>query len=182
MIINKMKKVLLVMCLLMAGQMVSAQSFDSIFDECKEKGAMNLNMTKDMIKMAMALQKDQSNTAILEKIDNLRMAVMPSPDSLFVEKITKELEALEKKQTDASEEADTDGYTKVMMGEEKDHNTSVIILLKAEGEDTIAPIVREFVIGAVTKEKGQQVMLVAQVLGRFNVDDLEALMRIANRR
>lgn len=170
------------MCLLMAGQMVSAQSFDSIFDECKEKGAMNLNMTKDMIKVAMALQKDQAQTAILEKIDNMKMAVMPSPDSLFVEKIMKELEALEKPRTEGSTEIDPDAYTKVMTGEEKEKNESVLILLKAEGEETIAPIVREFVIGAVSKEKGQQVMLVAQVLGRFNVDDLEALLRIANRR
>lgn len=170
------------MCLLMAGQMVSAQSFDSIFDECKEKGAMNLNMTKDMIKIAMSLQKDKSQSAILEKIDNMKMAIMPSPDSLFVEKIMKELEALEKPRTDESAEIDPDAYTKVMMGEEKDKNQSVLILLKAEGEETIAPIVREFVIGAVSKEKGQQVMLVTQVLGRFNVDDLEALMRIANRR
>ena len=143
---------------------------------------MNLNMTKDMIKIAMSLQKDKSQSAILEKIDNMKMAIMPSPDSLFVEKIMKELEALEKPRADESAEIDPDAYTKVMMGEEKDKNQSVLILLKAEGEETIAPIVREFVIGAVSKEKGQQVMLVTQVLGRFNVDDLEALMRIANRR
>jgi hypothetical protein len=170
------------MCLLMASQMLSAQSFDSIFEECQEKGAMNLNMTKEMIKLAMALRKEQSQTAIMEKIDNMKMAIIPSPDSLFVEKIMKELEALETPKSKESEEIDPNAYTKVMMGEEKDKNQSVVILIKAEGEETVAPIVREFVIGAVSKEKGQQVLLVAQVLGRFNVDDLEALMRVANRR
>lgn len=172
----------MVMCLLMASQMLSAQSFDSIFKECQGKGAMNLNMTKDMIKLAMALRKEQSQTAIMEKIDNMKMAIIPSPDSLFVEKIMKELEALETPKSKESEEIDPNAYTKVMMGEEKDKNQSVVILIKAEGEETVAPIVREFVIGAVSKEKGQQVLLVAQVLGRFNVDDLEALMRVANRR
>jgi hypothetical protein len=112
----------------------------------------------------------------------MKMAIIPSPDSLFVEKIMKELEALETPKSKESEEIDPNAYTKVMMGEEKDKNQSVVILIKAEGEETVAPIVREFVIGAVSKEKGQQVLLVAQVLGRFNVDDLEALMRVANRR
>ena len=171
-----MKKVLFVVCLLIAAQWVQAQMVDSIFAECKEApGAMNLHLTKEMLKMAMALQKDQKQSAIVKKIDLMKMVVIPSPDSLFAEKVTKELEALES-------DGKPDGYTKVMMGQDKSKDASQILLIKAEGEETVSPIIREFLIGAVAKEKGQQVLLVAQVLGRFDIDDLDALMRIASRR
>ena len=168
-----MRKLLIVLCLLMAGQLASAQRFNKIFAECKEaKGAMNLNLTKEMLQMTMALKKDNTSMDIIKKIDNLKMVVIPSPDSLFVDKVKQELEALE----------EDEGYTKTIVGADKEKGRSQMMLIKAEGEDTPNPLIREFVIEANVTERGQEVMLVVQVLGRFDVDDLEALVRIASRR
>lgn len=169
-----MKKLLIALCLLMAGQLATAQRFNDIFAECKAaKGAMNLNLSKEMMQMAMSMRKDTMSTAIIKKIDNMKMVIIPSPDSLFVKKVTQELDALE----------EAEGYTKTIVGKgQGEGNRSQMVLIKAEGEDTPNPLIREFVIEANVTEKGQEVMLVVQVLGRFDVDDLEALVRIAGRR
>ena len=170
-----MKKLALLLCLLLAGQWAEAQTFDDIFAECKEvKGAMPLNLSKDMLQIGLAMRKNDSDQlAVLKKVTNMKMVIVPTPDSLLQKKVSADMAALER----------PDGYTKIVAPELKAESTQQLFLIRAEGEETDNPIITELAAMVIATDKGgQQFLLLAQILGAFDVDDLIALSRIASHR
>lgn len=170
-----MKKTFLALCLSLVSLLAPAQTFDSIYDECKAaKGSMQVNLSKEMLQLASAMQKNNVQNSILKKADGMRIVVVRNPDAKLQEKVTADVEALEK----------PDGYTKVMAREQKNKNALNITLIRAEGEDTLTPVITECVILMVgsESENGKQTLLLAQALGHFDVDDLEAIIKILHSR